>query len=238
MPKPARKTAVKTPAKRPSPAAALAEKKAWAEKVVAKLAELYPDAECELDFAGPFQLLAAVILSAQCTDKTINKVTPALFERFPTPAALAAADPRELEEIIHSAGFYRNKAKSLRSMAADVAGRFGGNVPGTMEELLTLHGVGRKTANVVLGECFDTPGVVTDTHVLRLSERIGLSKQQDPVKLESALMELIPKAEWTLFSHRMIWHGRRVCNARKPECFRCGLAGLCRFPRKTPEPEG
>jgi endonuclease-3 len=233
VPKAARKP-VKNPSKtRETPA----EKKAWAAKVVAKLAELYPDAHCELDFAGPFQLLCAVILSAQCTDKTINKVTPGLFEKYPTPTTLAAADPAELEVIIRPSGFYRNKAKSLLSMSADVAGKFGGNVPGTMDELLTLHGVGRKTANVILGECFDTPGVVTDTHVLRLSERIGLSKQKDPVKLEHELMELIERKDWTLFSHRMIRHGRRVCNARKPECRRCGLAELCRFERKAEAPE-
>jgi len=212
-----------------------AAERVWAAEVVRALTSLYPDAHCELQFTNPFQLLIAVILSAQCTDKTVNKVTPELFARFPDAASLAAAEASELESIIKPTGFFRNKAKAIRSAASDIVTRFGGRVPETLDELIQLHGVGRKTANVVLGECFGTPGVVTDTHVLRLSKRIGLAATQDPEKLERELMALIDRDEWTMFSHRLIWHGRRVCNARKPECRRCGLATLCKFPDKTVE---
>lgn len=213
------------------------EKRAWAVEVVRALEELYPDARCELDHLGPYQLLVATILSAQSTDKMVNQVTPALFARFPDPAALARAELGEVERLVHKTGFFRSKARSITTAAQKIVAEHGGAVPGTMEQLVKLPGVGRKTANVVLGECFGVPGVVTDTHVIRLSGRIGLSKHADPVDLEQDLMKLIPREAWTMLSHRLIWHGRRVCYARKPECWRCGLATLCRYPDKTPPPD-
>lgn len=188
----------------------------------------YPNAHCELDHASPYQLLVATILSAQCTDKRVNLVTPALFERFPNAALLAMADPREVEDLIKPTGFFRAKTKSLIGMAAGVIDRFGGRVPDRMQDLVTLPGVGRKTANVLLGTAFDKPvGVVVDTHVGRLSRRLGLTRLSDPVKVEVVLMKLFPRKNWTLLSHLLIFHGRRVCLARRPRCAECVLNDLC-----------
>jgi endonuclease-3 len=196
-------------------------------EVNARLAKQYPDAKCSLNFSSAFELLVATILSAQCTDERVNMVTPALFRRYPGARRLADADPAELEEAIRTTGFFRNKAKSLLGMARAVAERHGGEVPRTMEELVLLPGVGRKTANVVLGNCFGVPGITVDTHMGRVSLRLGLTRNTDPVKVEADLMEVIPGAEWTHFSHRVIHHGRAVCNARKPACDACMLAPLC-----------
>lgn len=191
------------------------------------LAEVYPDACCELDFRSPLELLVATILSAQCTDVRVNLVTPALFARYPTAADYAAANPAELEELIKSTGFYRNKAANIIGMAQTVCERYGGEVPHRLKDLVQLPGVGRKTANVVLGNAFDTPGITVDTHVGRLSRRLGLTEKEDPVAVEFDLASLLPKSEWTLFSHRLIFHGRRVCKARRPACGVCPLAKLC-----------
>jgi endonuclease III len=193
-----------------------------------RLRQAYPDAHCELDHASPYQLLVATILSAQCTDKRVNLVTPALFQRFPNAEQLAMADPREVEELIKPTGFFRNKTKSLVGMAGGLLDRFGGSVPDRMEDLVTLPGVGRKTANVLLGTAFDKPaGVVVDTHVGRVSRRLGLTRLADPVKVESVLMKLFPRKNWTLLSHLLIFHGRRVCVARRPRCAECVLNDLC-----------
>ncbi|RAY14835.1 endonuclease III [Actinomadura craniellae] len=191
------------------------------------LAETYPDAHCELDFDGPFQLLVATVLSAQTTDVRVNLTTPALFAKYPTAEDMAAADPEDLETLIRSTGFYRAKAKSLLGLSAAVRDRFGGEVPRTLDELVTLAGVGRKTANVVLGNAFDVPGITVDTHFGRLSRRFGWTAEEDPVKVEHEVGELIPRKEWTVLSHRMIWHGRRICHARRPACGACPLARLC-----------
>src|SRR5574338_173140 len=175
------------------------------------LLALYPDAHCELDFANPFQLAVATILSAQCTDKRVNMVTPALFAKYPTPAALARAKQEDVEEIIKSTGFFRNKAKSIIGMAGAIVDRHGGHVPSVMESLVHLPGIGRKTANVVLGNAFDiNEGVVVDTHIARLSNRLGLTRESDPVKIEQELMKLFPRDNWTMLAHLLIWHGRRV----------------------------
>jgi endonuclease III len=197
-------------------------------EIYRRLERAYPDAHCALDFANPFQLTVATILSAQCTDKRVNMVTPALFKRYKTPAALAAANPEELEEIIRSTGFFRNKSKSLRGMAAAVAEQHGGRVPDEMEALVALPGVGRKTANVVLGNAYDkNEGVVVDTHVGRVSARLGLTKQTDPVKVERDLVSLFPRDRWTQLSHLLIEHGRQICEARRPKCEICFLNDLC-----------
>jgi endonuclease-3 len=218
--------AAKNPAKRRKKKGT--ELKAHALEILARLKREYPDAHCELDFGTPLQLLIATILSAQCTDKRVNMVTPALFERYPDAESLSAAKTEELEEMIKSTGFFRNKTKSLLGMSAAVAERHGGEVPSTMEELTRLPGVGRKTANVVLGNAFHLDeGVVVDTHVGRLSIRLGLTNETDPVKVEQVLMELIPKDDWTLVSHLLIFHGRRVCLARTPRCESCVLADVC-----------
>jgi endonuclease-3 len=191
------------------------------------LRPLYPEPATALRHENPLQLLIAIILSAQCTDARVNLVTPALFARFKTARDFSQCDPAELETLIKSTGFYKNKAKSIRACSAAIVERFGGKVPNTLEEMVTLPGVGRKTANVVLGDAFGTPGITVDTHVGRLSRRLGLTKHEDPVKVEFALMELIPQAEWTAFSHRLILHGRQVCHARKPNCEQCALTSLC-----------
>jgi endonuclease-3 len=192
-----------------------------------RLAAEYPDAVCELDHETPFQLLTATILSAQSTDKGVNTVTPALFARYPTPADLAAAEPEELEKLIHATGFFRQKAKSLMGMAQAVVERYGGEVPGRMEDLVTLPGVGRKTANVVRSVAMGLPGLPVDTHVKRLSHRLGLTTEEDPVKIELELNGMIPAAERGDFSLRMILHGRRVCHARTPRCEDCVLSDFC-----------
>jgi len=197
-------------------------------QILAILKRTYPDAHCALHFTTPLELLIATILSAQCTDERVNQVTPALFARCPDGASLAAISQNELEKIIHSTGFYRAKARSLRSCAASLVADHQGKVPKTMEALHKLAGVGRKTANVVLGNAFGlAEGVVVDTHVGRLSRRMGLTRHLDPVKVESALVRLIPKQDWTLASHLLIAHGRKRCNARKPDCSHCELKKLC-----------
>ena len=197
-------------------------------QILAILKRTYPDAHCALHFTTPLQLLIATILSAQCTDERVNQVTPALFARCPDAASLAAISQKELEKIIHSTGFYRAKARSLRACAASLVADHQGKVPQTMEALHKLAGVGRKTANVVLGNAFGlAEGVVVDTHVGRLSRRMGLTRHLDPVKVESALVRLIPKEDWTLVSHLLIAHGRKRCNARKPDCAQCKLQKLC-----------
>ena len=185
---------------------------------------LYPDADCELRWRNPFELVCATILSAQCTDVRVNMVTPELFRRWPNAHALAAADPGDLEEVIRSTGFYRNKTKNLLGMARTLVEKHGGKVPRTMDEMLELPGVARKTANVVLGTAYGlATGVVVDTHVMRLSRRLGLTRKDDPVKIELDLQAKIPEMKWIQFSHQLIWHGRRVCDARKPRCEACPL---------------
>ncbi len=201
--------------------------KARARRIVRKLAQLYPETRSALDFDGPLQLLVATILSAQCTDTRVNTVTPALFARYPDAPAFAAADPHELEALIHPTGFFRNKAKNLILCCRSLVEEHGGAVPMRMEELVALRGIGRKTANVILGNAFAVPGIPVDTHVGRLSRRMGLSVHKDPKKVERDLMTLIPKRQWTDFGHRMIFHGRQVCKARKPRCEECALAKLC-----------
>ncbi|MFZ5625095.1 MAG: endonuclease III [Gemmatimonadota bacterium] len=196
--------------------------------IIARLKAEYPDAHCELNFKNPYQLLVATILSAQCTDERVNMVTPALFRKYPDPFALAAAKQEDVEDLIRSTGFFRNKAKSLIGMAQAVAASHGGRIPRTMEDLRSLPGVGRKTANVVLGNAFHrNEGITVDTHVARLAGLLGLTRETDPVKIEQDLMELVPREDWTLMSHLLIWHGRRVCIARRPKCGECVIADLC-----------
>ncbi len=196
-------------------------------KILDGLEALYPDAHCALKFESPLQLLVATILSAQCTDVRVNMVTPALFAGYPTAQDYASAKPSELETIIASTGFFRNKAKNIIGCCRKIVADHAGEVPRTLDELVQLPGVGRKTANVVLGNAFGVPGITVDTHVGRLSRRLGLSEHEDPVKVEQNLMGLIPQADWTIFSHRMIFHGRQVCAARKPLCSSCSLALGC-----------
>ena len=205
-----------------------AKLKTRALEILARLKREYPDAHCELDFETPLQLLIATILSAQCTDKRVNMVTPQLFKTFPDAESLSSANPDDLELMIQSTGFFRNKTKSLLGMSAALVERHSGNVPSTMEELVNLPGVGRKTANVVLGNAFNKNiGVVVDTHVGRLSIRLALTKETDPVKVEQELMKLMPQEDWTLISHLLIFHGRRVCIARLPRCESCVLRDVC-----------
>ena len=197
-------------------------------QLVEMLPQVYPGAHCELDFKTPLQLLVATILSAQCTDKRVNLVTPKLFARYRTAAALATAPQLELEEAIRSTGFFRNKAKSLRAAAAAIVERHRGQVPDTMEALHALPGVGRKTANVVLGNAFGKDeGIVVDTHVARLSQRLKLTRQTDAEKIETNLMKIVPRKHWTMWSHWLIWHGRRRCFARRPDCRHCEILQLC-----------
>jgi len=197
-------------------------------QLVQILPKVYPGARCELDFRNPLQLLVATILSAQCTDKRVNLVTPALFAKYRSAAAYANAKPSELENAIRSTGFFRNKAKSIRAAAAALVAKHKGRVPETMAELRELPGVGRKTANVVLGNAFEKDeGIVVDTHVVRLSQRLRLTRQTDPEKIERDLMKLVPRQYWTNWSHWLIWHGRRRCFARKPDCSQCEIFQLC-----------
>jgi endonuclease-3 len=198
-----------------------------ARKINRLLTELYPDAHCELDFEDPLQLIVATILSAQCTDVRVNQVTPALFARYRTAEDYASAERIELEELIRPTGFYRNKAGSILGLGRELCERFGGEVPGRLEDLVTLPGVGRKTANVVLGNAFGVPGLTVDTHFGRLVRRFGWTEEEDPVKVEHAIGELFPRSEWTLLSHRLIFHGRRICHSRRPACGACPLASLC-----------
>ena len=198
------------------------------QQLVQLFPEVYPGARCELDFKNPLQLLIATILSAQCTDKRVNMVTPALFKKYRTAADYAKARPAELENAIKSTGFFRNKTKSIRGATSTIAGKFGGKVPDSMEKLRELPGVGRKTANVVLGNAFHKDeGIVVDTHVIRLSQRLRLTKHNDPEKIEHDLMRLVPREHWTNWSHWLIWHGRRRCFARKPDCANCEIFRLC-----------
>ena len=192
-----------------------------------RLEREYPHSKTALNFETPFRLLIATILSAQCTDERVNMVTPALFRRFPTPKAFAEAKIEDIEEMIKSTGFFRNKAKNIQGASRAIVEDHGGEVPRTQDELVALPGVGRKTANCVLGSAFGIPGITVDTHVGRLSRRLGLTKHTDPVKAELALNKLIPQSEWTRFSHRMIDHGRAVCDARKPDCEACCLKDIC-----------
>jgi len=207
--------------------AKLAKKEESAKAIYRILTKRYPNVTCELDFMDPLQLLVATVLSAQCTDKRVNAVTPALFKRYRKVEDFAGANLRELQSIIKSTGFYRAKAKNIKGLAMKIVKDYGGEVPDNLEQLVTLPGVGRKTANVVLGHAFNTPGITVDTHFGRLSRRFGWTKETDPVKVEFAVAKLIPEKEWTNLSQRMIWHGRRICHSRKPACGACPLAELC-----------
>jgi endonuclease-3 len=198
------------------------------KKVFSRLEQTYPDAHCELNHSNPLELLVATILSAQCTDKRVNVVTAGLFKKYPAAVEYARADRAELEQDIKTTGFFRNKAKNIQACCQKLVERHGGDVPRSMEELTQLDGVGRKTANVVLGNAFGSQeGIVVDTHVARLSHRLGLSRQKDPERIEQELMQLVPRKLWTLFSHWLIWHGRRRCTARSPDCPNCELRNLC-----------
>ncbi len=198
-----------------------------ARRINRELAALYPDAHCELDFTTPLELLVATILSAQCTDRRVNMVTPVLFARYRTAADYAAADREDVEKIIQSTGFFRAKTASIIGLGQALCDRYGGEVPARLSDLVTLPGVGRKTANVVLGNAFGVPGITVDTHFGRLARRFGWTTQTDPDKIESEVGSLIPRSEWTMLSHRLIWHGRRVCHSRRPACGACALARLC-----------
>lgn len=201
---------------------------AWAGRVLRELRALYPDAHCELNHRNAYELLVATILSAQCTDVRVNQVTPELFRHYPNPTAMAAARQADVEALVRSTGFFRNKAKALIAACRDLQRLHGGEVPRTMEALTSLHGVARKTANVVLGNAFGlNEGVVVDTHVIRLTHRMGLTEQSDPGKIEQDLMALYPREHWALLSHLLIWHGRRLCQARKPACAQCPLREGC-----------
>jgi len=207
--------------------ASIADKRKRARAIYRVLTKRYPDVHCELDFKTPFQLLVATVLSAQCTDKRVNQVTPILFKKYGTPRAMAAAKILDLEEIIFPLGFYHSKAQNLKSLSERLITEYNSKVPGDLAELVTLPGVGRKTANVVLGHAFGVPGITVDTHFGRLSRRFEWSESLDPVKVEHEVGALIPQAEWTNLSQRMIWHGRRICHSRKPACGACPLAALC-----------
>jgi endonuclease-3 len=198
-----------------------------ARRINKELGELYPHAHCELNFSSPLELSVATILSAQCTDKKVNEVTPALFAKYPDAAAYAGADREELEQLIRQTGFFRAKANNLIKLGQQLVERFDGEVPGSLEQLVTLPGFGRKTANVVLGDAFGIPGITVDTHFLRLSQRWNWTANTDPVKIEADVSALIPRPEWTILSHRVIWHGRRMCHARRPACGVCPIARLC-----------
>ncbi len=198
-----------------------------AQKINGILGEVFPDAKCELDFKNPLELLVATVLSAQCTDKRVNKVTPGLFKKYPTAQKLAAAPRADLEELIKSTGFYRNKAASIHGLAAALLEKHAGKVPNKLEELVKLPGVGRKTANVVLSNAFEIPGITVDTHVGRISRRLGFTENTDPVKVEFDLMDIFDPKDWTLLNHRLIFFGRRICHSRKPACGACPLAKLC-----------
>jgi endonuclease-3 len=213
---------------RPRKTRRMAPARQRAPEIYARLSAEYPDAKCALDHRNPYELLVATILSAQCTDKRVNMVTPALFARYPDPDAMARAKPEALEDMIKSTGFFRNKTKSLLGMSTAVTEQHGGTVPATMEQLVRLPGVGRKTANVVLGNAFDlNEGVVVDTHVGRLSNRLAFSRESDPVKIEQDLIALFPREQWTMLAHLLISHGREICDARRPLCEKCVVNDLC-----------
>jgi endonuclease-3 len=230
--KPKPKRAAKAAAKKPAGLGGADPRRI--KKILAGLDKAYPDARCALDHHNPFQLLVATILSAQCTDVRVNQVTPALFKKYPSPRHFAHADPHELEQDIRTTGFFRNKAKSILGTSRKVVEEFGGQVPRSMEEMLQLPGVARKTANVVLGTAYGiASGVVVDTHVQRLAQRLDLTKNSDPKKIEQDLMKALPPDRWILFSHQLIWHGRRVCQARRPKCAECVLEKVCSAKDKT-----
>ena len=191
------------------------------------LTKTYPDVRCELDFQTPFQLLCATVLSAQCTDKRVNQTTPALFKKYPTAKKMSVADIKDIQRLVKSTGFYRAKAKNIKGLSNQIMDAFGGKVPNKLDDLIQLPGVGRKTANVVLGHAFDIPGITVDTHFGRLSRRFGWTTSMDPVKVEHEVGALIPQQEWTNLSQRMIWHGRRICHSRKPACGACPVAKIC-----------
>jgi endonuclease III len=203
------------------------QKKQRTIDIIAVLKREYPDARCSLNFSNPLELLIATILSAQCTDERVNIVTEALFKRHPTVEHYAKADLAELEQAVHSTGFYRNKAKNIKKCCQAIVERFNAKVPGTLEDLITLDGVGRKTANVILGNAFGVPGMVVDTHVSRISQRLGLTNEADPEKIELALMKIVPRDHWIQFSHELIYHGRKICKARGPQHNICPLCRLC-----------
>jgi endonuclease III len=205
----------------------LPEKKVRAKAIYRQLTKSYPNVRCELDYNSAFQLLVATVLSAQCTDKRVNQTTPALFKKYSNPKKMAKADLKDIQRLVKSTGFFRAKAKNIKGLSNKIMEEFDGDVPCNLEDLITLPGVGRKTANVVLGHAFGIPGITVDTHFGRLSRRFGWSKQNDPVKVEFEVGGLIAEKEWTNLSQRMIWHGRRVCHSRKPACGACPLAKLC-----------
>lgn len=211
-----------------------AELSARVHRLVGALLAAHPDAHCELRHRSAYQLLVATILSAQCTDKMVNSVTPKVFARYPSAKQLAAAEAVELEALIRPTGFYRSKARSLLGMARAVVERHGGRLPRSMEELVRLPGVGRKTANVILGNVFGIPGIVVDTHVGRIARRLGLTRNEDPEKVERDLMALVPEQHWTQLSHALIFHGRRICGARDPHCDKCPVRADCRYKKPTP----
>ncbi len=203
------------------------EKKVRAKVIYRQLSKSYPNVRCELDYKNAFELLVATVLSAQCTDKRVNQTTPALFKKYSNPKKMAKADLKDIQNLVKSTGFFRAKAKNIKGLSNKIMEEFDGDVPSNLEDLITLPGVGRKTANVVLGHAFGIPGITVDTHFGRLSRRFGWSKQNNPVKVEFEVGKLIPEKEWTNLSQRMIWHGRRVCHSRKPACGACALAKLC-----------
>ena len=209
----------------------LADAPERAKNILAILRKTHADAKIALNFSNPLELLIATVLSAQCTDVRVNIVTKDLFKKYRKAADYVTVEPGELEEDIRTTGFFRNKTKNIQAACKDILEKFDGKIPDTMEELTSLAGVGRKTANVILGNAYGVPGITTDTHVIRLSRLMGLSKNTDPVKLEQDLMELIPKKDWTMFSHYMIFHGRRICNARKPDCAHCPVQPHCAYGR-------
>jgi endonuclease III len=210
-------------------------KKHKAQAILRLLAPNYPTAHCTLDFANPLELLVATVLSAQCTDERVNQVTPAVFQKYPTAADYAAAPLAELEQAFHSTGFFRQKAKSIQHICQTLVEKFHGQIPPSQNELIKLPGIGRKTANVILGNAFGIPGIVVDTHVGRVSQRLGLTTNKDPVKIELDLMALVPQAQWTNVSHQLIWHGRQICTAKKPNCPTCFLLQYCDFGQKQPK---
>ncbi len=211
----------------------LEEKKHRAIEICRVLKKRYPEARCTLDHSGPYELLVATMLAAQCTDERVNMVTPALFKRYPDAASLAGADEAELQEMIRSTGFFRNKTKSLLSMAADIVEKFNGEIPSDIDSLTRLAGVGRKTANVVIANCFDGQAIIVDTHCKRLAGRLGFSRESNPDKIERDLQTIVPEDSWTLWSHLMVFHGRNICTARKPGCPECPVSRLCPWPDKT-----
>ena len=222
------------PAKTGKPARAAGTEPKRVAAILAKLGEAYPNATCELKHENAFQLLVSTILSAQCTDVRVNQVAETLYKKYPDAKAFAYATPSELEQDIRPTGFFRNKTKSVMGASKAILEKFGGQVPRTMEEILTLPGVARKTGNVVLGTAYGiASGVVVDTHVLRLSNRLDLSRNEDPKKVEQDLMKIIPQNKWIQFSHQLIWHGRRICHARKPKCLECNMESLCYAKDKT-----